>query len=565
MSIPIQFPTNFSDILLEIPICDVKNQNYSQNSEELTPLAIVGGSSVSAMSVTSPTTIHFRTLFAPLQPPQPPLVKMSSSTSSTGVGTLEFTPKLSATKKGKKGAQKRKAAAVSSGDEGESMVPSPITTEPKVAAAATAADEAAAAIKAAAAVKSALTAVKAAAEAAAAVNAASVKAAAKVEEFAGETIVVAGAPAPAKSAKKKSAKKKSSNKKVTKKECESSSESEEEDNKKKKSKKKARDSSSSESEEEDKKKSKKESKKDKKSKHKSKKQKKEVSSDSSDSSDSESTSDKKKRVKKENKMARKERDAKKISKETKKVESESDGDKTESESDSDNKFKKVSKSAKKSKGDKKVKRRKTTIIDQGATFKKYLTRLFSTLKTKEDFVELEDVYLSDFKLLETIKGADSDKDLVPPHHALILREVLTSHGINIRGFTDENQKSVEETNSAGEKIKTKRYSTPLPNGEKRIEEGGSAKVVYIGKEMKLQNKPTGKFSLVKEDQVTVKIPEGVDPVQFQKEKRKLTVVTDTEASSGTSAAASSPEVNLVAPTNPMEVDDVSPPGGKSLF
>jgi len=381
--------------------------------------------------------------------------------SCSGVSALEFTPKDSSSAPKKGGAKKsvkRKAKEVVSASENESEPETPEVTE-----------------KAEKAVKK--TTPKS-----------------KVIKADDEEIVVADPEAVASKKKKTSSKKKV----AADVDADETADASESESDKKKRQKKAKAASAAV---------------DKKIKHKAKKAKKAESSDSgsdsssSGSSDSESESDKKKRRKKAKKAKKAKKEAKKEAK--KKVESESDS----SDSDSD-----VDTKKKKSKKGKKVKRTKKIILDHGATYGKYLKRMVAL--PKEDFAELEGAYISDFALLAKMKKAGEEIHLAPEHHAPILLSVLKDHGINILGLTDENQSSVLVKDDEGEETKVKKYTVDLPNGDKRVEEGGTARVIYIGTDLSIQGKKAGKFSLIKDDIVKVKVPEGQDLEAFKQQIRQ---------------------------------------------
>lgn len=151
-------------------------------------------------------------------------------------------------------------------------------------------------------------------------------------------------------------------------------------------------------------------------------------------------------------------------------------------SKSKNKHKHASKHRKVSQ--KEAPKRKKKVIDQSATLSNYAERIMSSV-TDEQLQELQDAYLSDFKLLPKVKDINKQP---PEHHAVVLAAIAQGKNITIRGFTDENKKNNE-------------YVTPLPNGEKRKDEGGDAKVVYVGSANRFTKHEESIYALKKEDVV----------------------------------------------------------------
>lgn len=111
-------------------------------------------------------------------------------------------------------------------------------------------------------------------------------------------------------------------------------------------------------------------------------------------------------------------------------------------------------------------------IDWDATLAHYAKRVQCL-----NLNELQNVYLSDFDLKEGQR-----------HHASTLIQVAKSANVKIKGITSENKKNGKYLNS-------------LPDNEKRLNEGGTARVVYIGKDNRFTGHTSTEFSLKKEDMI----------------------------------------------------------------
>jgi hypothetical protein len=131
------------------------------------------------------------------------------------------------------------------------------------------------------------------------------------------------------------------------------------------------------------------------------------------------------------------------------------------------------------------------------TLKRYEDRLLNL--PASEFEVLRDAYISDFSLSEKDLNSRDLKSTPPGHHAGVLIRIAKEHfGIEIRGLTNENTK--KEKHSDG--TETKRFIASLPNGERRVSEGGTAKVVYIGPENKFTGHEAGvPFAVAKNDRV----------------------------------------------------------------
>lgn len=122
------------------------------------------------------------------------------------------------------------------------------------------------------------------------------------------------------------------------------------------------------------------------------------------------------------------------------------------------------------------KKKKKEVSKQHQQFARYQSRMKSL--PKSSFTMLTGVYLSDYGLSTAVRkynksvkqdsNANSIGTKTPfQHHAQILEMIATQYGISIKGFTSENKK--------------KGKYEELPNGDKREELGGTARIVYVGK------------------------------------------------------------------------------------
>jgi len=149
----------------------------------------------------------------------------------------------------------------------------------------------------------------------------------------------------------------------------------------------------------------------------------------------------------------------------------------------------ASKAAKPAKKSKKTVASKPSNLSSGARFVKYEKRIRGL--PAAHFAALDQAYLSDFGLSTAVKKwskqIKKNPQAPPLHHAIVLERVAKEHHITIRGFTSENKKQGK-------------YE-PLPGGEKRESEGGSARVVYVGKFRKnIANLPTAAFCLLPDEE-----------------------------------------------------------------
>ena len=97
--------------------------------------------------------------------------------------------------------------------------------------------------------------------------------------------------------------------------------------------------------------------------------------------------------------------------------------------------------------------------------------------TGADWAELQDAWLSDYGLLDS-----EGRSVIPPlHHSHTLIAVAAERGIRVRGLVAENKKDGA-------------YVQPMPDGSRRVEEGGTSRVVYIGRSNRFTKKDTSKWA-----------------------------------------------------------------------
>lgn len=112
--------------------------------------------------------------------------------------------------------------------------------------------------------------------------------------------------------------------------------------------------------------------------------------------------------------------------------------------------------------------------DPAAILQKYRTRVTQTM-SPADFEELRDAWISDYGITPET------------HHGTTLMEVCKEKGITVKGLVAENKKGGV-------------YVQPLPDGTKRLEEGGTSKVVYVGKANRFTDKEASKWCITAEDE-----------------------------------------------------------------
>jgi hypothetical protein len=120
-------------------------------------------------------------------------------------------------------------------------------------------------------------------------------------------------------------------------------------------------------------------------------------------------------------------------------------------------------------------------LDRQATLEKYRGRIKGL--DSESFQEIEGAFLSDYNIHRINLDADP-----PEHHGIILMAEARQKGVNILGLTSENKKNGN-------------YVYPLPNSSKRVEEGGDARVVYIGNNVHGKHATSKVFCITKDDRV----------------------------------------------------------------
>lgn len=118
--------------------------------------------------------------------------------------------------------------------------------------------------------------------------------------------------------------------------------------------------------------------------------------------------------------------------------------------------------------------------DPSVILQKYKQRINQTM-TEKDWNELRDVWVSDYGLSSDVSV---DKDT---HHGFVLMDIAKERGITIKGLVAENKKNGV-------------FVQPLPDGTKREEEGGTSKVVYIGKANRFTEKEASKWSVTLDDE-----------------------------------------------------------------
>jgi len=135
------------------------------------------------------------------------------------------------------------------------------------------------------------------------------------------------------------------------------------------------------------------------------------------------------------------------------------------------------------KGAAKPKRNKTKVVDMAATLAKYLERIGAL--PDEDFKEFEGAYLTDYKL-----HGSSPNDSPATTHVFALGKLAEERGAKPRGYVSANKKEGK-------------FVEALSEGQLRPEEGGDAKLVYVGEKNQFTNQAVSKWALLREDKVFV--------------------------------------------------------------
>jgi len=153
------------------------------------------------------------------------------------------------------------------------------------------------------------------------------------------------------------------------------------------------------------------------------------------------------------------------------------------------KKKRRTKTSTKSKANPKTTNNKVVLVTTSKpAFVKYEKRL--KLLPAANFACLDQAYLSDYGLSTIIKKWEKQVaksgDGTYLHHAQVLYKIAKEHSINVLGYTSENKKRGK-------------YEK-LPCGGVRESEGGSVRVVYVGKLKKSVTGPTGVFCIRADEQ-----------------------------------------------------------------
>ena len=131
---------------------------------------------------------------------------------------------------------------------------------------------------------------------------------------------------------------------------------------------------------------------------------------------------------------------------------------------------------------KRLKARK--VLNMDATLERYSIRLSNRLDDYSDFhMPGSPFYLTDFG----VNKLDSEGVLVKSH-ARVMEGLLRARGIPVLGCINANKH-----NGA--------YIEALPNGAKRIDEGGDVYTMYVGAKNALQHQEASEWSILKQDKV----------------------------------------------------------------
>ena len=135
---------------------------------------------------------------------------------------------------------------------------------------------------------------------------------------------------------------------------------------------------------------------------------------------------------------------------------------------------------------KRVRRPKTKMVDMVATLENYAARIKQI--PIEDFIVFNGAYLTDYKVQNT-----SPEDEPARTHIYVLESIAKSKGLKPLGVVSANRKDGK-------------YLQALPNGELRPDEGGNAKVVYVGEANQFTKQVASKWALLRADRVMVDVP-----------------------------------------------------------
>ena len=136
----------------------------------------------------------------------------------------------------------------------------------------------------------------------------------------------------------------------------------------------------------------------------------------------------------------------------------------------------------------KVRRTKNKVVDYAATLENYGRRIRAL--PAAEFAEFKDAYLTDYKLHTTSKS-----DSPATTHVYLLAEIAEENGAKPRGFVSSNKKDGK-------------YIEALPDGLLRVEEGGNAKLVYVGDKNQFTGQAVSKWALLRTDKVVTTTASG---------------------------------------------------------
>jgi hypothetical protein len=138
---------------------------------------------------------------------------------------------------------------------------------------------------------------------------------------------------------------------------------------------------------------------------------------------------------------------------------------------------------KRKRGDSKVRRVKTKVLDMVKSLEVYGARIRAI--DSSEFQEFKDAYLSDYKLHTT-----SISDSPPKTHVFLLAEIAGEKQAAPRGFVSANKKEGK-------------YVEALPDGQLRKEEGGTAELVYVGDKNQFTGQAASKWAMLRSDKIYV--------------------------------------------------------------
>lgn len=169
---------------------------------------------------------------------------------------------------------------------------------------------------------------------------------------------------------------------------------------------------------------------------------------------------------------------------------------------------------KRRKGAQKTVRKKTKMVDMAATLAAYRERI-SALPA-DSFRQFTGAFLADYKL-----HLCTPEDRIPKTHAYVLADIAREHGFQAAGFVSANKKD-------------KKYIESLPNGLMRPDEGGDAKIVYVGDKNQFTKQEASVWALLKTDKVMVPYdPSVAAAMDVEDASTTVSAVSATSSSSAT--------------------------------